>query len=135
MEDSVIKVYGFFLEVNLHEMKIIFFIRKNVSVVDCHHHFLICVIGYIIFIILDRKKHTLSLHFVEMDADPDHDLALDQQDLGMLIPILIRIQLNDANLTGSGSTLQKAHLCIPFLGISQPHSQFHIHVSVSDLYS
>ncbi len=71
-----------------------------------------------------------------MDADPDHDLALDQQDLGMLIPILIRIQLNDANLTGSGSTLQqKAHLCITFLGIAQPQSQFHIHVSVGDLYS
>jgi hypothetical protein len=33
------------------------------------------------------------------------------------------------------STLQrKSHLCIPFLGIAQPYSQFKIHVSVSDLY-
>jgi hypothetical protein len=83
LEDSVIKVFGLFLEVHLHEMKIIFFIRKNISVVDGHHHFFICVKGDIIVIILDRKKHTLSLHFDEMDADPDpdHDLALDQQDL------------------------------------------------------
>jgi hypothetical protein len=34
------------------------------------------------------------------------------------------------------NTLQrKFHLCIPFLGIEQSQSQFHIHhVSVSDLY-
>jgi hypothetical protein len=30
-------------------------------------------------------------------------------------------------------TLQgKSHLCIPFLGIARPQSQFPIHVSVSD---
>jgi hypothetical protein len=34
------------------------------------------------------------------------------------------------------STLQrKSHICIPFLGIARPQSQFKIHVSVSDLYS
>ncbi len=34
------------------------------------------------------------------------------------------------------NTLQrKCHLCIPFPGIARPQHQFHIHGSVSDLYS
>jgi hypothetical protein len=42
--------------------------------------------------------------------------------------------MTGAETRGKGALQGKFHLCICFLGIALSQSQFHIHVSVSDLY-